>query len=398
MTQFHYRALTPTGDNRSGVIEAADREDAAAVLIARGDTPVEIRPRRLLLGLQGTRGLSKADLATFMNDLAALHDAGVPLRKALELLARNETSKQMRDMAVLMIDRLDAGSDLARAAKLDEADDLVLASELAKAGEVAGRLSQTLRVGAGILERQSEFAKALRSAFAYPAFLLVLAIGAIIALAVFAGPSLAPLMEEAGTQGGGLGALIAIGEFLRSHGLSVLAALTLTLALINHFGRRPPLNAAFASWRARLPLIGPIVRDVSCGAFARTFGALISGGTPAARALELAAASAPNLFWKTRLKDAASALREGRTISNALATIPNAPSELIHLARVGEEAGALGEMSFRAGDLILERALRRLDALASIAGPALLVIMGLLIASIMSAFLTGLTSLGDVGL
>lgn len=398
MTQFRYTALTPDGDNRTGVIEAADRDDAVAALIARGDTPVEIKPRKVWLSLDRASVLSKSDLAVFMNDLAVLHDAGVPLRKALELLARNETSRQMRELATMMIDRLDAGSDLSRATKLDEADDLMLASELAKAGETAGRLSETLRVGAGILEQQSEFAKALRSAFAYPAFLLVLALAAIIALAVFAGPSLAPLMDEAGTQGGGLSTLVVIGEFLRLHALTLLAGLALTLSALNHFGRRPPLNAVFAKWRARLPLIGLIVRDVSCGAFARTFGALIAGGTPAARALELAAASAPNVHWQARLKDTAQALREGRTISNALSTIPNAPSELIHLARVGEEAGALGEMSFRAGDLILERALRRLDALASIAGPALLVVMGVLIASIMSTFLTGLTRLGDVGL
>jgi len=398
MPQFRYRILADNGRTRKGVVEARTRAEATETLVARGETPIRVELQRpWLIGLEKAP-ISKSDLATFLNDLAALHDAGVPLRRALELLSRSEGKSAVRETASLMMERLDSGADMSGAARIDGSDDLLLASELAKAGEIAGRLSETLRAGASILERQSLFAASLRRAMAYPAFLLVLAVVAIVALALFAGPSLAPLLEEANATSGGLALLIGTGEFLRQFGFGLLAILGFLAALLNHFGRRQPIRRWLAQARMLMPGIGSITRDVNCGAFARTFGALLAGGTPAARAIELAAASAPNSAWRAKLANAGNALREGRSVSGAIATIENAPIELLHLAQVGEEAGALGEMAARSGEILVERALRRLDALAATAGPVLLVVMGVLIAAMMSAFLTGLSSLGDVAL
>ncbi len=347
------------------------------------------------MGLELKSGPGKKELADFLDDLATLHDAGVPLRRALDLLAGHDASRHVRELSQLMMERLDAGADLGAAARISGQGDLALAAELARAGEMSGRLGETLRVGSTILERQSVFATRLRSAMAYPVFLLVLSFAAIIALSVFAGPALAPILEEAPGDAGGLAGLIAFGNFLRAHGLFLLA---LSAAFGSAFvlaSRRPPLDKALAVIRLKTPGIAPLVRDLNCGAFARTFGALVAGGAPAARALELAAASATNSAWRARLNVSADALREGRTVAAALQAIEGLPEELIHLTKVGQEAGALGDMARRAGDILIARALRRLDVIAALAGPVLLVAMGGIIAWIMSAFLGGLSGVGD---
>jgi type II secretory pathway component PulF len=82
-------------------------------------------------------------------------------------------------------------------------------------------------------------------------------------------------------------------------------------------------------------------------------------------------------------------------MAGALTAVKDAPQEISHLAMVGEETGTLGPMVVRASEIMLGRALRRLDRLAAAAGPALIVAMGGFLAWVMTSFLGGLASIGD---
>jgi len=398
MPQFRYSALTIKGESTKGVIEAKDEAEAARFLSARGETPIEVHVATRFGGLIGERSAGRAELASFLEDLAALHEAGVPLRRGLEVLSHGEAAPSTSKLAKLMVERLDAGADLGTAVGVSGESDVALAAEFARAGEQSGRLHDTLRVGASILRRQAIFAKKIQGALAYPLFLMSISVIAIIALSAFAGPALAPLLDEASESAGTLQQIIAFGGFLRSFGLQLAIGFITIVVIFAIMSRREPFRLWLAIFRSKMPFIHPIVRDLNCGAFARTFGALISGGAPAAKALDLAASSAPNPSWKLRLQRSGEALREGRSVANALMAIDGLSPEIAHLVRVGEQTGALGQMATRAGDLILERALGRLDKAAATAGPVLLVVMGGFIAWMMSAFLTGLTSLGDFAL
>ncbi len=392
MAMYRYNALLPTGQARTGLIEAETITEATRTLAARGETVVKLRKTRTNLS---HRRIPRPELAIFLADLAALHDAGVPLRRALDVLSTGASTPRAAQLARLMAERLDVGSDFGRATRLEDTGDLAFASELARAGEASGKLGDSLRFAADLLRRQSEFGQRIGNALAYPAFLVVLSIFAIIALTVFAGPAIAPLLEDAPNPPEGLTLVLAIGETLQRDGLLLLAGGAVAVALLIVASRRSPLRELLAATRANMPFLSGIVRDINCGAFARTLGALISGGAPAATAIDLAASSAPNIIWRGRFKAAGRALRDGRTIAGSLAALPNASPELHRLARVGEESGALGEMLMRAGNIAIERALRRLDRAAAAAGPILILTMGGFTGWLMSAFLTGLSQLGE---
>lgn len=398
MKRYRYSSLNADGRAERGVLEAESLEEVTEVIAGQGQVLVSAKETGASLFSSADRAPNRKELSAFLEDLAALHDAGMPLRKALDLLADGDVSNSTRSFAGLMARRLDAGADLGRAAKLSDDSSVSLAAELARAGELSGRLSETLRVGALILAKQAEFFEKMRQALAYPAFLLVLSFVAIIALAVFAGPALAPLLEGASGSSRNLAWLITFGEFTRSYGLWVFASCLLVVGVFLRAAQREPLRGQMARVRASIPGIKPVLRDLNCGAFARTYGALLSGGAPAVRAMELAASSAPNPYWGDKFRAAANRMRDGGTIGLSLSSVPGIPAEITRLTRVGEEAGAIGEMSTRAGTILLDRSVKRLNAISAMIGPALLVGMGALIAWIMSAFLSGLSSLGDVGL
>ncbi|MCF8508646.1 MAG: type II secretion system F family protein [Hyphomonadaceae bacterium] len=392
MAVFRYAALQATGRVRSGLVEAETQDAALRLLSARGETPVRIKPAR---GGAGRARIPRRELATFLADLAALHDAGVPLRRALDVLASGASTARAAQLARLMAERLDAGSDVGRAASLSGTADLAFAAELARAGEASGKLGDALRFAADMLRRQDEFARRIGGALAYPAFLLFLSLMAIIALAAIAGPAIAPLLEGAPNPPEGLTFVLGLGTALQEHGAIILAGLVATIVGMILASRTAPVRTALAAARARAPFLGAIVRDINCGAFARILGALLSGGASAVIAMDLAANAAPNTLWRGRFREAGQSLRDGRTIAAALASLPGASPELARLTKVGEASGAVGEMLSRAGNIAVERALRRLDQAAAAAGPVLILAMGGFTGWLMSAFLTGLSQLGE---
>jgi type II secretory pathway component PulF len=396
MARFRYTVLDPSGRSLKGLIEAQTRDEAVRTLDARGQVAVNISELGQWRRLLDNDTPSRLELADFLDDLAALHRAGVPLRRALDVLCGDAVAPRVAKLARLMADRLDSGAELGVAARVGDAGDVVLAAELAKAGEASGRLDATLTAGANVLRRQAEFVKRIRGALAYPLFLLVMCVFAIMSLSLIAGPALAPILEEAPREKvAALRLVLSMGSVLRHHLIWVILGSGAIVVGIAIALRQAKVQFALSVFRARVPVVRLIVRDLNCGAFAQTFGTLVAGGTPAAKAIDLASATANNRYWRQTLRASAERLREGRTIAGALAAISQAPSELTHLTAVGEETGALGEMTIRAGDIILERALRRLDQAAAVAGPLLLVTMGGFIAWVMSAFLGGLSSLGD---
>ncbi|EAP91273.1 General secretion pathway protein F [Oceanicaulis sp. HTCC2633] len=396
MTRYRYSALTRSGQARKGLVEAASPEDAARILEGRGELAVRIADARGLLRFLDSARPGRLELADFMDDLAALHKAGVPLRRALDVLSGEAVTPRVARLARLMADRLDAGAELSAAARVDDANDIQLAAELAKAGELSGELELTLRAGAKVLRSQAEFVKRLRSAMAYPSFLLVLSLFAVIALSLVAGPALEPLLAET-TNGkaDGLRMVLGFGAFVREQAVVVVLALIAVSAGLVWVFQRPAVKFALAVLRARIPLVKGVVRDLNIGAFAQTLGALLAGGTPAAKAVDLARATVANAYWRKKLEVCGEALRDGASMAGALMAVKDAPHEISHLAMVGEETGTLGPMVVRASEIMLGRALRRLDRLAAAAGPALIVAMGGFLAWVMTSFLGGLASIGD---
>ena len=307
MAVFRYAALQAIGRVRSGLVEAETQDAALRLLSARGETPVRIKPAR---GDAGRTRIPRRELATFLADLAALHDAGVPLRRALDVLASGASTARAAQLARLMAERLDAGSDVGRAASLAGTADLAFAAELARAGEASGKLGDALRFAADMLRRQDEFARRIGGALAYPAFLLFLSLMAIIALAAIAGPAIAPLLEDAPNPPEGLTFVLGLGTALQEHGAIILAGLVAVIVGMILASRTAPVRNALAAARARAPFLGAIVRDINCGAFARILGALLSGGESAVIAMDLAANAAPNTLWRGGFSEAGQRLRE----------------------------------------------------------------------------------------
>jgi len=389
---FRYAAVDAAGAARRGVLAAEDDSDAAAQLRRAALSPVSIRPA---VG-RGRRRAPLADRAAAMRRLAALIAARAPYDRALRLAGAAGKARPLFDDLALAVG---AGRPLS-AALADWPEDFpVPLRALVAAGERAGAMARALDAAAAMLEREAAGRRAVAAALAYPAFLLLAALGAVAVFVGFAAPRFQAVLAAAGAEPAPeTAALFAAAAFLRDAGpalLAAVAALGLGAALLSATAAG---RARLATLALRLPLAGPLLRDRGAEAYAAALGAMLAGGATAQEAARLAApafAAPPLAQAAARAGDAMAA---GTRLSAALAAEPALPGDLAVFAEIGEETGDLPALMARAAAHFAAEAEARARLLGAVAGPAMTATLGLLIGLAAWAMMAAVIDVYDAAL
>ena len=118
---------------------------------------------------------------------------------------------------------------------------------------------------------------------------------------------------------------------------------------------------------------------------ARTLATLLGGGLPLVNALEIAAKSVGNQYMAAQLDIVSTRVREGESFAAALEARRVFPDVAVKMAEVGESTGALQEMLNTVADFYDEEIATNMERFVTLVEPALLVIMGIVIAGLLLA-------------
>ncbi|HEX7761137.1 MAG TPA: type II secretion system F family protein [Caulobacteraceae bacterium] len=393
---FAYVAVDAGGRRVRGQVSASDDVSAFDLLKREGLSPLQVRPAAGKPASRPPSGsMSDRDIAQFMSSLAALLKAGADMRSALAILGRTRDGKVAAFAKGLSSDIGGGGAiDAAFEQRLPRRHDFIAA--LIAAGEAGGDLAGGLDRAAEMMTARLKLTDQLVSVLSYPAFVFVSTLGAVAVILFFVVPSLAPLVEDSGAKAPLiLGLLISVSTGLRANLVWIAGAIALLAVL------------GFGAYRAGmmqrpmegLTLDGPVratARAIVFGGYAVALGSVLVGGASMSDALRLAARSVRSSLARQRLEPVAIAVREGTPLSAALEGVAGFPQSVIQLTAVGEASGALGAMLARAGRLEEEAAIRRIESLGRVLGPALIVALGGLIGLLMAGLLSGVTQLGQV--
>jgi len=248
-----------------------------------------------------------------------------------------------------------------------------------RASERSGAIAEALRRFVTYQQQIDLLKKRLINASIYPAVLLAAGMLVLLFLIVYVVPRFSGIYEEVGGElPFASKMLMEWGRLLKAHGLAVLAGGLACLALAGWGAMRPGLRAAAGHLLARIPTIGYRVQLYQLARLYRTVGMLLRGGLPAVTALEmtqglLAAAARPRLAAATR------AVREGRSLTEALATQGLTTPVAERMLRVGERGGNMGEMMERTASFYDEELARFVDVATRLIEPAMMTGIGLVI-------------------
>lgn len=388
---FQYVSIGVDGRRRSGQIEAIGPDEARRQIVAEGSRVVSISEttKRHWFEFESRRDMPMETVSAFALELAGLLRAGAPLRQALEIQADGRGGPPALAKEVLR--SIENGGSIAAALK-SRGGASALLGEFAAAGESGAGLDHLLERGGAFLGARAEALAKIRSAFAYPLFIVALSVIAVLAIVFFVAPALAPILE--GSDGAGLIIWMgAAGTWVSERSTMILLALAGVIACLFLIFRQPAIRSAWIRFLWSLPIVGTIGRDLSSGEACEVLAALIETGRPVESATRFAAGISGATLEKPLIR-VAERMRDGETASSAFVSETALPNDIRRLAHLGERTSGFAQAMRQGGRICHTRAMRRLDKLAAVAGPALVIGMGLMIALLMLTVLNSLTSLG----
>jgi general secretion pathway protein F len=394
MSDFDYLALDTAGRERRGSVRAASVEDARAVLGARRLYVVRMErasgtagPPLLSRGSLFRKKISPKQLTLFTRQLATLVQVS-PLEEALRTISRQFEQEQVQRILSSVHAAVLEGRRLSEAMTREAASFPPLYRAMVAAGEGSGTLPQILERLANLLERQAQVRSKVLSALAYPVILAIVASFVVMALMIFVVPQVVEQFEDVGQELPVLTRIvIALSDFLAGYWWALALALVGLGLLLVQALRDEALRLRFDRRLLRLPLFGRLLRDLHAARMARTLSTMVGSRLPLLEGLRLTTQTVHNRALREASSDITEAIRTGGSLSAALRRAGVFPPLLVYLAASGEASGKLDIMLERAADY-LEREFDTFTATAlSLLEPAIIVIMGGIVAVIVLSIL-----------
>ncbi|HYF60964.1 MAG TPA: type II secretion system inner membrane protein GspF [Burkholderiaceae bacterium] len=391
MPAYRFEAATRAGAIERGIVDADSPRGARGLLKDRGLVPIAVSPVEQRSGTANVAlggRLRDAELAMATRQLASLLSARLPLERALAAVVEQAERPVVRDRFAAVRSDVVGGQTLAAAMAKHPRDFPDVYRALVAAGEQSGDLGLVMSRLADYVESRTALAQRVKLAFTYPAIVTVVALGVIVALLTYVVPQVVGVFTQTKQKLPLLTVvLIEVSAFVRTWGWA-LAVLAVVAALgVRQLLKNPTVRLA---WHTRLldaPLVGRLVRGVNTARFASTLAILTASGVPLIRALDAGAATLTNDALRANVEDAVSRVREGSSLSRALAAGKQFPPVMIHMIASGEATGELPDMLQRTAGTLSSEVERRTLTLTSLLEPILILVMGAIVLMIVLAVL-----------
>ncbi|HXX99423.1 MAG TPA: type II secretion system F family protein [Candidatus Limnocylindrales bacterium] len=387
MGEFVCRVADANGRVFSHIEAATTQEEARQKLADRGLFVYSVNARSSLvsgfLGVRKERKIGGNDFLVLNQQFNTLIKAGLPILRALDLLATRASSPKLRPVLTQIRDRVREGKSLSEA--VDEAGVFSkVYSTAILAGEKSGNLSGVLEYYIAYQRVSTGVQKKILAALVYPTLLVIVASIIVTYLVSFVVPKFGQLYREMGVElPGPTKVLIAVTVDYRYYILGLIGMVFLTVLGVFFWSRSEEGGVAFDRLKFRSPVIGPTLLKFQVAQFCRTLATLLTGGTPLVAALATASDSIGSKLLRGTVGHATKMVREGESLHGALSANQIMPEMALDMIEVGESSGALAPMLNSVAEFYEEEVTLKLGAMVSLIEPLILVCMGLLVAFIL---------------
>lgn len=394
MAEFICRLGTPAGEVVTRTIEAPGVNEARTRLEREGFRVFNVTPPKTsgvtaLTRLGGRGGQPKVkanDFLLFNQQLAALVRAGIPILQAISMLRKRAASARLRAVLGDVEDQIRGGAALSEAFASQGSIFPRIYTASILAGERSGALDEVLLRYVTYMRRNVALRRKIRGALAYPLFLLFASGLMVTFLTVYVVPRMSDLFSGFGNE------LPIVTQIVLgiSHWLSgnviwfgplfIGGSIALFLWSRTELGR-----LKVDSLLLKIPLAGNLVIQLSIAQATRSLATLLAGGITLVESWEIAAESITNRELRRRSSAILPMIREGRTFTESIEAANWVPLLAVDMVGIGERSGSLREMLDEVAVFYDAESEVRLEQLTTTLEPAILVVMGGVVVTILLA-------------
>jgi type IV pilus assembly protein PilC len=398
--EFRCRLGTANGEVVEGIYIADSEARLRRDLEEKGLYVLSLQPRGLLSGFslgQRRRSVSRQEFVVFNQELATLLKAGMPLAQSLDILRQRVENPTFKAVLDGVYSKVQAGTALSDAfgAHPDLFPAVYSASLLA--GERSGNLDSVIRRYVAYEKLIGAARRRTISALIYPIILIammVILIGIIVLRVI---PAFSDFYATFDRPLPLLTRVIVGASNAISNNILVVGPALVALVVAGVFWfRQPTQKSILDKWILDIPWAGETARKFFTSQIARMISTLLGGGIPLVHSLDIAVRSCSNRYMSDGLDEVRRRVQEGQSFAGALRARAVFPDVAVKMVEVGESTGALQDMLSSLAEFYDEEVETEVERVTKLIEPAMLVVMGIIIAAVVLALYLPLFELTSV--
>ncbi|MDO8599175.1 MAG: type II secretion system F family protein [bacterium] len=391
--RFRYTARTKAGTTTRGSIDALVRGEAEELLGKRGYRSVTMREESaffaklqdFIIQLQRPR---MRDIVAFLRQFAVMVSAHIPIVQALRLLVSQIPSPSLRVVILDIVKDVESGRKLSDAFGMHPRSFSVFAVHMIRAGETSGHLEEVLGYLADQSERDAELASRTRGAMIYPAFIMGGLVVISFIMMTFVVPRLTAVLMETGAELPWMTrALIAVSAFMAAWWWLLLILLAIAIGSFVMMLRTPRTREWWDELKLRVPIFGPLGREIAAVRFARSFEMLLRGGVDIVDGLDVVGGVLGNAAYRRLIDATIREVKDGNSITTVFEDSPLVPRMMTQLLAAGESSGQLEQVLEKLAahhERLVEQHVRNL---VTVIEPLVMIIMGVAVGIMVAAII-----------
>lgn len=380
MQKFKYTAVNVNKKRFTGVFLAENVSELKNLLAKQGlylisSKVVKNDKPSLALSLSGKIPIK--ELTTFSRQFAIMINAGISIVDSIGSLKNQPYSQFFRQSLSIIHEDLNSGMMLSEALKKQKRAYPEFFTSMIYIGESSGSLDDILFNLADYYETDTSIKSKTKSAFVYPAVLMVLMVGVIALMMLFVIPTFQKSLAELEVQMPALTQFVFnLSNAVVDNILTIVIVIVSVILVFFIFGKTKPGRYVYDMLKYNLPIIKKVQRNLVTSRFARAFGLLLSGGTDMLESLNMISRVIGNKYVEKKFKLAVKDIERGVNITLALDTYKIFQQMLIQMISVGERSGELDTVLLNSCKFFDQEVEDSLKAMTSAIQPVLLIIMG----------------------
>ncbi len=389
MAVYKIKAGTLEGKILYKEIAAESRAELELTLEKEGLYPIDIRLKGLAKEFLskplsfGAPGAKSAELLVFNQGFATLLRAGLPVVESLEILVGSCDGAALGQALRDVVKRVKEGSSLSLAMGASPAVFSKLYVASIAAGEKTGDLVPSIIGHIEYQKRIDAIKKKITSSAIYPVVLALASIGVVIFLISYVVPSFAGLYTDTGAElPMPTRALIGLSDLLKTYFLLIIAVIVAFVLWFRAFARSRRGTFFIDGLKLRLPYLGEILGGYAMAKFTRPLGMVLASGVPLLEGLRMSKGVLANAVLEEKLERIITSTEHGGSVSDSMERERFMPLLTMRMFAVGERSASLDMILVEIADYHDQEVNHRVGILTSFIEPALMLIMGTIVAVI----------------
>ena len=389
---FSYEAIDAAGSKKEGNIDAINESVAISSLQRRGLIIISIHEKNKKSGLNMEitlfQHVSNKELVILSRQIATLFESQVSALRIFRLLGAEAENPLLGNILTQVGDDLQGGSTISDALAKHPKVFSQFYVNMIRSGEESGKLEYIFNNLADYMDRTYEVATKARNALIYPAFIITTFISVMTLMMVMVIPNLAKILLDSGqTLPIYTRITIGISNILINYGFFILAALIVAGFLTYRYSQTDEGAYALSGIRMSVPYLGNLYEKLYLSRIADNLSTMLESGIPMVRAIELTGGIVGSRVYEELLLKSAEDVKAGSSISAALGKHDEIPGIIVQMVKVGEESGELGKILKTMALFYRREVNNAVDTLIDMIEPAMIVMLGLGVGSLLASVL-----------